>query len=693
MKTSTKLVYAMMLAGMITGQADAKDVYVASDGNDSNSGLSASEPRATLTSLNDILEEGDVINVSGILDMTKEMALTDGQTDWKQTWGHWFTNTNGSQTGFYINGANEPANTPWRGITIQGSNPESDGFDGKDQTRLFLVRGNNKHQTVTFKNLKFMNGLCPGEGAGAIFVTDNAYVDVDNCVFTNNHHNYTNLTVDGNVLKTFNSERGGAINMQTGKLNIANSEFDGNVNRRGGAILASGGSLTVYNTRFHDNGASDLPGFEGKYMDDTKGGAICLWPLHTALNATFDHCSFNNNTVWNMGGAAFLYNNVGGGHMLDAVFTNCDFIGNRSVNGNSGAVLINNAEQAGNNDNRAKNIRVSFANCSFFENMAKQDGGAIYLWGGAKNDVVRLVNCTIANNSTEGNAGHGGGYAERVCTSGGGNFTPDDVDRYIYNCLFEYNQAPNAADGQGEYSDIMTAFGYINMDYCHVGRIVSIGISQEDFIASLNNGEGAVRLTANTSNEKFGDELNTFVIPEDNLNYYQYSQGCLPFIALNEGHELLSAGNREYLVLSPSTFTTPGGTVKNLSGFDITASDQAGFNRPENTCAIGAVEATMEQLLDDSDGPSYFEGKDLPYISGEQPGFSGIVSIVEDVALTVDYSDNILTSQGATIEVFNISGMKLLSGIDSVDVNKLASGIYIAKIVNGGKVKSLKVTR
>lgn len=693
MKTFIKNLYAMIAVGLVSGSVSAKDIYIAADGNDSNSGLSASSPRATLTSLNDIIEAGDIVHVSGMIDLTKEMDLTDGQVDNKQTWGHWFTDGAGKQSGFYLNGSNNPSNSPWKNITFVGEDPAKDGFDGKEKTRHFYVRGDNKNTTVTFKNLSLINGLSPMEGAGSIFIHDNGFVEIDNCVFDNNHTDFAPLYVaDGETsIKGTNSERGGAINMQTGHLTISNSTFTNNIARRGGAFCVTGGQVKVTNTNFTGNGGANIPGFDSYLLDNTRGGAVCLWPLNVELHASFDHCNFIENSVWNMGGAMLLHSNSAGCNLLDVVVTNSAFIGNESVNGQAGAIMFHNEANMGNSDDKCKNIIFTIANSSIFENKAKVEGGAIYLNGGLKGDVLRMVNCTMANNITSGNAGHGGGLTEKENNE---TFTPDNVDRYFYNCLFEHNTAPTASNGAGEYADFTTKLGYQYSHNTHIGRVVGQGISQEDFFAALNNGEGSETFTFNTSVGNIGDEENTFIIPDENLNYYQFSYGNLPFINLNEGSEALTRGDVAYLKMDPYKVKSTSGKEFNVQGYDISATDQAGFKRPEGSCTIGAMEATLEDMVDDSTGDSYFNGKPLPYIEdNEQAGITSPVISGEGNVCDINVTNNVITATGAIIELYNISGGKIATSTETINISQLASGLYIVRASVGGASKSIKIAK
>lgn len=683
MKTSTKMVYAMITAGLISGSVSAKDLYISANGDDTNSGLTSVQARATLTSLNDIIEEGDIIHVAGMIDLTKEIPLGDGIQDKNATWGHYISYNGGKHNGFFINGSNTTVDgkiTPWKRITIIGSDPAEDGFDGGEAMRLFYVRGDNNKTTVTFKNLTLKNGIAPGEGGGAIFIHDNGWVEMENCILENNHLDLTVLKKEENngstILKSPQSERGGAILFQTGRLTISDSKFTGNLNRRGGGICTNGGKLTVKRTRFEYNGAD----VDGEYVDNTYGGAIALWPLNDVITANFDHCDFIGNTTWNGAGALYLQNNTDSGNLLDAVFTNCSFIQNSTINGQGGAVIVNNGDNYGAKDDKLKNIFVTFANTSFLFNESKADGGAIYFNGGIGNDNVRdellMVNCTLAKNSTKGNAGHGAGYCEGIANS---TFKPEDTDRFFYNCLFEQNEAPGASDGKGEYSDLLM-FGYLLTDNSYYGRIMFSKIAETDFWGYLeNNGmKDNVYHADHTGN--FGDEKNVMLLTDDALNGFDYSMGYFTFATLEAGAEQLEKGNTKYLKREVRTVNAPNGRAFTLQGYDISGSDQMGFKRKEGKCTIGAMEANTEDVLD------YYDFRDFPYISeGDQSAIESIVT--DNTSLT--YANGIAAAHGERISVYNISGMIVATGNDLVDMTNMPKGVYI---INAGN-SSIKVVK
>lgn len=672
----------MIAAGMISGSVSAKDLYIAANGNDSNSGIAESQPRATLTSLNDIIEQGDIIHVKGMIDITNEIALGDGAQDKNSTWGHYISYQGGNHNGFYINGSNTAVDgkiSPWKEITITGENPSEDGFDGGEATRIFYVRGDNKVNTVKFKNLTFRNGLAPKEGAGALFIHDNGWVEVENCIFEDNHLDYTVLTEEthssGNIkLKNSKSERGGAINFQFGKLTVTDSKFYNNHNRRGGALIATGGTLKVTRCEFEGNGAE----VDGKYLDDSRGGAVHLWPLNTEITATFDHCDFVGNTTWNNSGALYMQSNTDSSNLLDAVFTNCSFIQNATIDGQGGAVMINNGENYSSKEDKLKNIYATFANCSFLFNEAKSEAGGIYLNGGIAKDELRLVNCTLAKNVTKGNAGHGAGYCEGIAND---TYKPEDTDRYFYNCLLEQNEAPGASDGKGEYSDLLT-FGYFTTSNSYYGRIMFTKVTEQDFydgLASFGIDRENVWHADHTGN--FGDEKNTFVLTEEALNGYEWSGGTFKFVTLADDDELLTKGSPEYLAMEPRKVTAPNGKEFTIQGYDISKSDQMGFKRPEGTCAVGSMEASTS-VTDE-----YYDGRDFPYLA--EVG-AGIQTVNYDKS-NMTYEDGIVIAEGALITVYNISGIPVASGINQVSMRNFAGGIYIVRATGGNVDSTIKI--
>lgn len=69
---------------------------------------------------------------------------------------------------------------------------------------------------------------------------------------------------------------------------------------------------------------------------------------------------------------------------------------------------------------------------------------------------------------------------------------------------------------------------------------------------------------------------------------------------------------------------------------------------------------------------------------------SGLENITAEEGVKLTFNASILTAEGASIEVFNISGVKVLAGHDSVGTGNLASGVYIAVAKDGKGSSALK---
>lgn len=69
---------------------------------------------------------------------------------------------------------------------------------------------------------------------------------------------------------------------------------------------------------------------------------------------------------------------------------------------------------------------------------------------------------------------------------------------------------------------------------------------------------------------------------------------------------------------------------------------------------------------------------------------SGLENITAEEGVKLTFNGSTLMAEGASIEVFNISGMKVLAGHDYVGTGNLASGVYIAVAKDGKGSSALK---
>lgn len=675
MKTFTKMALALCVSGFISGNIEAKDVYVSAKGNDTNSGLSADSPRKTLTNLTSILEAGDVIHISGFIKIMDEKPLAGDLLASDAVGGHYWVN--GNHNGFLLTSKGETS--PWKDLTFVGEDPDSDGFDGESQTRLFHIKSEGADKRFyTFKNLGFENGTSPQEGGAGLFIHDHAVVNIENCRFVHNQFDLTKLKISGDHWDTNGAaERGGAIYFQFGELNIKDSYFENNIAKRGGAILQNGGEMTLSGCTFDGNDLFTDPTGGDTRLDNTWGGALYIWSLHTAIKCTIDRCLILNNTVWNRGGGMVVYSNVDSAHLMDVTISNSYFMGNKCIDGQGGCLAICNTENLGSKDDRLKNMHVKILNTTFYANESKSEGAGILLWGGIEGDTFTMTNCTVYGNTIVGegrNAGHGCGYKDMNDKQGA--YTPDRVKKSFYNCIFENNTVPAASDGVGEYSDFWTSsIEDYTIENCYIGRL---GGTLDAELFPNNTIEYMGSLIGNEEedpqlmeNEDYLETFNMHVVP------------------LADESPLRIYGNTDWLETADFTVTALNKTnTFTVTGYDISATDQLGVKRAldtEGSCVIGACEATLE-LLDEA----IENGGEIP---------TGIIKITNnDTTISVVGDKNEIRAIGegaerATISLMNMSGATVVKGIAQVTISSLPQGVYIVKVQVGGKVAIQKIAK
>jgi predicted outer membrane repeat protein len=251
-------------------------------------------------------------------------------------------------------------------VQILGPGPSQLTIDGGSQFQIFSANATASIEGLTLSD-GAVNNVHGGQG-GAIFGTNLSNLTVNNCAFTNNQAEPVNPPGD-------NGGGGGAI-FSTGALTVTNSTFTGNSAYDGGAInVSSNGSLVLDHDAFDANFGAQLGGAVASYTSasvqncvfnanisgpsvldtDGQGGAICV--EGDSLVATND--SFNANVAAGTAG-----NTVGGGAVAD-----------------TGGAL-------------------NLADCTFANNTADTQGGAVYINGYTPAPVV-IVDCTVVGNSAQ----------------------------------------------------------------------------------------------------------------------------------------------------------------------------------------------------------------------------------------------------------------------------------------------------
>ncbi|MBH8571564.1 type I secretion C-terminal target domain-containing protein [Nostocaceae cyanobacterium CENA369] len=259
-----------------------------------------------------------------------------------------------------------------KNLTIDGTGTANLKISGNNATGVFLVE---RQIGATFKNLTIADGKTTGKG-GAIQTYDYGSITVDNCKFTNNR-----------------GGTGGAIYLgYGGRSTVVNSSFDGNDGTSansgwsGGAIATAGaGNLVVKDSIFTDN-------------KGVNGGAIySLLGTLTVENSVFE----GNSSAGGMGGGAIFTDGatpVGPGSPIAGTIT----------------------------------VRGSW----FEDNHTEGEGGALFLYGYAKDQIV-LEDSTIVGNSA--------GYNAQGVSRGGGVRATSDLT--IKNVTIANNTAERQGGG------------------------------------------------------------------------------------------------------------------------------------------------------------------------------------------------------------------------------------------------------
>ena len=683
------------MAALAVGGVQAKDLYLSESGSDSNTGLSADSPVATLTKVFELVEANDVIHVNGIVHMAGDAAQAKA------------TMTGGN---FYLSGLKDEKSEYYQysifsisineerlsNLTFLGEDPENDGFDGDSKYGFFEIGAKGDFQNsawTKFQNLRFQNSRAQQEG-GSFLIHDHGTGIFDNCVFENNGFVEKWLETeprDGmdayKAPDATTQERGGAFHFQFGTLTITNSIFRGNTARRGGAICQTGGVLTLEDCLFENNGAHTFD----KPIRNQDGGALCIWTLHSSTKCDINRCSFVNNSAASMAGAIQFFVNVDSKErIVDANVTNSYFLLNDAIFEHGGAIGCDNMNGSATGD---KLLLIKFGNCTFAQNMAGFYGPTLYWRGGTKGSLLSMRNCTMISNCANGNRGetNGGHGANININSDNVGHPADDVKFEFLNCVMEDNQCSN-----GQYSDISLLGTYarnitdITVDNCAISSI--IGDENNTIVPSnsyVNYNNGTDKIDA-VIHEESSDHVGGGTLLYKGM---QWGIAALDFNNTN-----LPTGDKAHYVMAdtPNYYMTKeaaGDTEAaywTLRGMDISDGDQNGKPRGA-TPVIGACESHIDELWDiydtiDDDGN---QGE----VTNRYPATSGLETVVANGEIELVLSNGVLTGSDNTLfTVYMLNGTKAAEAKGSVDLNAI-DGVNIIVAREGSTYRTLKVMK
>ena len=309
--------------------------------------------------------------------------------------------------------------------------------------------------TVEINNSTFDSNSTPGSGA-ALRVNKNAKLVDNGSVYVNNTakwggavavNNSANVTFSGSKFgkdgdaskKNIASGGGGAININSGTVNVTKCEFYCNEaqGNTGGAIRhASDGdvTLTVTGCKFKGNINSYVNAGAGGAAIHFQKGNITIVKADDGTRNTFE----NNTSVYR--GGALCIEGTG-----NAKVSECDFIGN-STTGEGGSIRL-----WGGAICVDESPKVELTNCLFDSNTSAALGGA--LAGIGTTASIKVNKCTFKDNSAKqgaaiANTSKGSTYYLNACVFTG-NYSTDRYGTTIQFANNDNDKGGTTAKGSG----------------------------------------------------------------------------------------------------------------------------------------------------------------------------------------------------------------------------------------------------
>lgn len=277
------------------------------------------------------------------------------------------------------------------------------------------------------------------------------------CEWFNNlwHRNAKDVVLGYLHFESCDSDDGSPIELDDAEVTMKNCIFKGNHAIEGGSIsVLDASTLRIEESIFENNTAV------------VGGGAIFV--ESSAVLEAFD-TTFLQNTIQAVsrigkGGAVFAKNEQ---NFVKVTFSRCHFEGNDAEHG-GGIYLFGLYESV-------------FRDCTFINNHAGQDGGAVLVTR-SESDVfnasARYGNCIVFNSSFEGNEAEFGGaigflpgitgnltsstFKQNNATNGGAIYLFNDTTVNSNGCVFSSNSAEE--NGGAVYIRCIAAFSFLLSD-------------------------------------------------------------------------------------------------------------------------------------------------------------------------------------------------------------------------------------
>ncbi|MBE6500496.1 MAG: hypothetical protein E7Z80_08145, partial [Methanobrevibacter thaueri] len=324
-----------------------------------------------------------------------------------------------------------------------------------------FITGNNDNIT----KCEFNTCYTPNHAGAIMIIGNNTLID---------HCKFINCTVEAN---------GGSIYIRGINTTIKDSNFSKSSapTGQGGAIHVNGKNTLINNALITNSNSGDSGGaiyIEGDYSkivnsnisvtsSGNNGGAIYIAAEHANISGS--HFSSNNATK--SGGAIYILGNY-------ATVTSSTFDNEKSLsalNPSSTTKIYNGGGAIFSSGKHSQVIDSNFTNC-----LAEADGGAIYFYAGAGNDVIAyndVIGCTFINNranakSTQGTKGGGAIY-----WSEGGKYGTLKDSKFINNSVISTVKA----DGGAVLWDLCS-HGLIDNCYFDGNYVYSTTVDTKDWV-------------------------------------------------------------------------------------------------------------------------------------------------------------------------------------------------------------------
>jgi len=269
---------------------------------------------------------------------------------------------------------------------------------------------------------------------------------------------------------------------QTCSAVIENCVIEANHATDFGGGLYNSGDATLTNVVFRNNTAANLAGAAVSY-----GTA--------ASDTAFIDCLFDSNTAPN--GGAYVYYKAG----VRSMIVGCTFRDNHAT-GNGGAIAVYGTASVG-------DMRVD--DCVFDSNIADLGGGAVWV---TDQDIFRAVNSVFINNTAGANGGaiRNEQYADAVnctfygnsVTAAGVNDTFDstraDADTRLVNCIV-VNDSSGSMSGPGD----LLAWNSLIPDVANTEADAFGNLTGDPLFVDAGNGD--LRLSAGSPAIDAGDSM------------------------------------------------------------------------------------------------------------------------------------------------------------------------------------------